>query len=43
VLYGEHPFTGKLAYTWPRSLDQLPRPEQTEAGPLFPLGFGLTT
>jgi beta-glucosidase len=39
VLFGEYPFTGKLPYTWPRSMDQVPR----KAGdrPLFPLGYGL--
>lgn len=24
VLFGEYPFTGKLPYTWPRSIDQIP-------------------
>jgi hypothetical protein len=44
VLFGDVPFTGKLSYSWPRSIEQVPlsalkaHPE----GPLFPLGFGLT-
>jgi beta-glucosidase len=39
VLFGEYPFTGKLAYTWPRSMDQIPH---TRGGdPLFPFGYGL--
>jgi beta-glucosidase len=39
VLFGEYPFTGKLAYTWPRSMDQVPH---TRGGdPLFPFGYGL--
>jgi beta-glucosidase len=43
VLFGEYNPTGKLPFTWPRSLDQIPinrgdgRPD-----PLFPFGFGLT-
>ncbi len=43
VLFGDYPFTGKLAYTWPRTMAQI---EQKSAGqpitdPLFPFGFGL--
>jgi beta-glucosidase len=45
VLFGDLPFTGKLPYTWPRSLDQIPThypylPGE-EADALFPIGFGL--
>lgn len=40
VLFGDLPFTGKLPYTWPASLDQLPN-GASESEPLFPLGFGL--
>lgn len=48
VLFGDVPFTGKTAYTWPRSDSQLPFDFQnmkTEGcdAPLFPYGFGLTT
>ena len=45
VLFGERPFIGKLPYTWPRSMDQVPLSalqEHPEAQPLFPFGFGLT-
>ena len=38
VLFGDYAPSGRLPYTWPRSMDQLPR----GADPLFPLGFGLT-
>jgi beta-glucosidase len=38
VLFGDYAPTGRLPYTWPRSMDQLPRAND----PLFPLGFGLT-
>lgn len=46
VLFGDHPFSGRLPYTWPRSDDQLPVninnaiSEGCEA-PLFPFGYGL--
>ena len=47
VLFGQYPFTGKLSYTWPRSMDQLPfdfknLPEQGCDGPLFDYGYGLS-
>jgi len=44
VLYGDVPFTGRLPYTWIRSMDQLPL-RQLEAsgdGPLWAFGHGLT-
>ncbi|MBX3080941.1 MAG: glycoside hydrolase family 3 C-terminal domain-containing protein [Anaerolineae bacterium] len=43
VLLGAAPFTGKLSYTWPRRMDQLPLKtlKQDPDGPLFPFGFGL--
>ncbi len=43
VLFGERPFTGKLPYTWPRSMDQLPFDFESldESEPLFSVGFGL--
>jgi beta-glucosidase len=45
VLFGHQPFTGKLPYTWPRSIDQLPfNFNQMGTGdnvPLFPFGYGL--
>ena len=40
-LFGDHPFTGTLPYTWPASMDQLPLGTGDE--PLFPFGYGLTT
>jgi len=39
VLFGDYPFQGKLSYTWPRSMEQMPSP----GDPLFPFGHGLTT
>jgi beta-glucosidase len=48
VLFGDHPFTGKLPFTWPRSMDQLPfdsdnLPTEGCGSPLFPFGYGLDT
>ena len=45
VLFGVQPFTGKLPFTWPRDMAQLPfrggEPAGGEATPLFPFGYGL--
>ena len=41
-LFGLRPITGKLSYTWPRSVDQLPL-GAGEGEPLFPFRYGLTT
>ena len=42
VLFGDAPFKGKLSFTWPRSVDQLPMTEETKKdGALFPYGYGL--
>jgi beta-glucosidase len=42
VLFGDHNPTGKLSFTWPRSMDQIPVNVGDEAyDPLFPYGFGL--
>jgi len=48
VLFGDYAFTGKLPYTWPRSMDQIPFDfDQIETtgpkAPLFPFGYGLDT
>ena len=43
LLFGDYPFTGKLSFTWPRSIDQLPiNKGDGKENPLFPFGFGLT-
>lgn len=43
-LFGDTPFTGKLSYTWPRRMDQLPFDFTAgPADPLFPFGYGLQT
>jgi beta-glucosidase len=38
VLFGDQPFTGKLSYSWPRSMQQIPL--QKEMDPLYPFGHG---
>ncbi|XP_050281095.1 uncharacterized protein LOC126721999 [Quercus robur] len=44
VLFGDYGFTGKLARTWFRRVDQLPMNiGDPNYDPLFPFGYGLTT
>ncbi|PIN20925.1 Glucan 1,3-beta-glucosidase [Handroanthus impetiginosus] len=44
VLFGDYGFTGKLARTWFRTVDQLPmNVGDPHYDPLFPFGFGLVT
>lgn len=44
LLFGDYGFTGKLARTWFRSVDQLPmNVGDPHYDPLYPFGFGLTT
>lgn len=48
VLFGDQPFVGRLPYTWPRSIDQIPfdfanLPQTGCDAPLFPFGYGLTS
>lgn len=43
VLFGDYAPTGKLSYTWPRSMDQLPiNVGDAQYDPLFEFGYGLT-
>ena len=48
VLFGDYPFTGKTAYSWPRTNEQLPINVNNAANktgcaaPLFPFGYGLS-
>ena len=48
VIFGGYAFTGKLPYTWPRTMNQVPldldRLESSgPESPLFPFGYGLET
>jgi beta-glucosidase len=42
VLFGDYNFNGKLSYSWPRSMDQLPiNIGDAKYDPLFEFGYGL--
>jgi beta-glucosidase len=42
VLFGDHPPTGRLSMTWPRSMDQLPiNVGDAKYDPLYAYGYGL--
>ncbi|KAI3799451.1 hypothetical protein L1987_34749 [Smallanthus sonchifolius] len=44
VLFGDYGFTGKLAHTWFKTVDQLPmNVGDPHYDPLYPFGYGLTT
>ncbi len=43
VLFGDYKPTGKLSFTWPRSVEQIPiNVGDKTYDPLFPFGYGLT-
>jgi len=45
VLFGDYKPTGKLSFSWPKSMDQLPlniNGPRDRYDPLFPIGFGLS-
>ena len=43
VLFGDYKPTGRLSYSWPRSMAQVGvHPGDPDYDPLFPFGFGLT-
>ncbi|MDE2859734.1 MAG: glycoside hydrolase family 3 C-terminal domain-containing protein [Chloroflexota bacterium] len=44
VLFGDYPFTGKLPFSWPRSMDQIPLAalRASADAPLWEYGYGLT-
>jgi beta-glucosidase len=41
VLFGIEPFTGRLPYEWPQTMEQVT--SRNGGAPLFPLDYGLTT
>ena len=48
VLFGDYPFTGRLPYSWPRAMEQIPfdfarLPATGCDAPLFPFDYGLDT
>ncbi|HJT30276.1 MAG TPA: glycoside hydrolase family 3 N-terminal domain-containing protein [Pyrinomonadaceae bacterium] len=43
VLFGDYRFAGKLSFSWPRSMDQIPiNAGDRNYNPLFKYGYGLT-
>ncbi|MGJ8722935.1 MAG: glycoside hydrolase family 3 protein [Roseibacillus sp.] len=44
ILFGTHSPTGKLSFSWPQSMEQVPlgHDNSSTSASLFPLGFGLT-
>ncbi|MCY4071983.1 MAG: glycoside hydrolase family 3 protein [Chloroflexi bacterium] len=44
VLFGDSPFTGKLPFSWPRSMEQIPLValRASDEAPLWEYGYGLT-
>ena len=42
VLFGDFDFTGKLSFSWPKTVDKTPNVGDADYDPLFPYGFGLT-
>ncbi len=43
VIFGDYAPTGKLSFTWPREMSQIPiHMGDTNYDPLFPFGYGLT-
>lgn len=43
VLFGDYRFAGKLSFSWPRSMDQIPiNAGDSNYNPLFKYGYGLT-
>lgn len=43
ILFGDYKPAGKLSFTWPASIDQIPIiTGDGKNDPLFPFGYGLT-
>jgi beta-glucosidase len=43
VLFGDYKFVGRLSFSWPRSMDQIPiNAGDKDYNPLFKYGFGLS-
>ena len=41
VLFGKSDFQGKLSFSWPKSMEDIPCNYDNDCDPLFPLGYGL--
>jgi beta-glucosidase len=42
VLFGDYKPTGRLSFSWPASVDQIPINEGDGKTPLYPVGYGLS-
>jgi len=42
VLFGDFNFTGKLSFSWPKTIDKTPNVGDADYDPLFSYGYGLT-
>ena len=42
ILFGKKNLKGKLSFSWPKSMEDIPCNYDNNCDPLFPLGFGLT-
>jgi len=42
VLFGDHPFTGRLSFSWPRSVESPVNVDDPAHDPLFHRGYGLS-
>ena len=42
ILFGDYKPTGKLAFSWPKYMDQIPLDFKDKKSPLFNYEFGLT-
>ena len=44
TLFGRKPYTGKLSFSWPKTVDQEPiNVGDADYDPLYPFGWGLRT
>ena len=42
ILFGKENLSGKLSFSWPKSMEDIPCNYDNDCDALFPLGFGLT-
>ena len=42
ILFGEKNLQGKLSFSWPKRMEDIPCNYDNNCDPLFPLGFGLS-